>query len=288
MAESTIIGKIKASYPYQSKKKKQISDFILENISTCCFLSLHKFAEEIGVTEVTMLNYCRDLGYRNFSEFRDAMRSYIVYWKHPNERIWNIGEGTKEKNLITSIIDAEKEMLSFIAISHQEDDIDKAVALMLSKKKIFIAAHGISAVSADYCYRRLVSIGTDASILPIEDNHMMASKLSQFSADDCLLIAMAISPHGASTKKAVRLCSQEGITVISITDNPESEIAEASTIALTGNVSIKGATNSILSTIAMIDILAISASARSRGKSSETGERYRRLLELSSGKSYSS
>ena len=128
MAESTIITKIKAYYPYQSKKKKQISDYIQENISSCCFLSLHKLSAAIGVTEVTMLNYCRSLGYDSFSDFRDAMREYLVYWRHPNERIWNIGESGKEKGIASSIIDAEKEMISSLAAANPGERIAEAAS----------------------------------------------------------------------------------------------------------------------------------------------------------------
>ena len=285
MAESTIITKIKAYYPYQSKKKKQISDYIQENISSCCFLSLHKLSAAIGVTEVTMLNYCRSLGYDSFSDFRDAMREYLVYWRHPNERIWNIGESGKEKGIASSIIDAEKDMISSLAAANPGERIAEAASLIISKKRIFIAAHGISSVSADYCMRRLVSIGKDASILTAMDYHLMASQISQFDPEDCLLIALAVSPHGDSTVRAVKLCHEENIGIISITDNPLSEIASDSTIALIGNASIKGATNSIISTIAMIDVLAISASARSRNSAPEAEERFRRMLEFSAEKS---
>ena len=143
--------------------------------------------------------------------------------------------------------------------------------------------------------RRLVSIGKDASILTALDYHLMASQISQFDPEDCLLIALAVSPHGDSTVRAVKLCHEENIGIISITDNPLSEIASDSTIALIGNASIKGATNSIISTIAMIDVLiistiamidvlAISASARSRNSAPEAEERFRRMLEFSAEK----
>ena len=279
MAETTIIKKIKASYPYQSKKKKLISDFILENMSRCCFLSLNKLSKEVGITEVTMLNYCRDLGYASFSEFREAIRSYVVFWKHPNERMWNIGGSGADKSFITNITEAEKEMI--LSLPHQDEKINEAIALILSRKKIFVAAHGISNVSADYCQRRLTVIGKDTTFLPINDHHLMAMQLSQFDPEECLLVAFAITPHGESTTRAVKLCKEEGIDIISVTDNPESEIAVASSVSIIGNASLRGVTNSLLSTIALIDIIAIAAAAESHKRSPETEERYRRMLEFS-------
>ena len=283
MNTSDIITRIKNSYIKQNRKRKQISDYILSNISACCFHPLKKLAEEAGTTEVTLLSYCRSLGYSSFTDFRDALREYAVYWNQPNERTWQIGTDGNE-GMTERIVEAEMENLSVIIATDQENQIEKAVSMLLSAERIFIAAHGVSKVSADYCMRRLVSIGKDASILTALDYHLMASQISQFAPKDCLLIALAVSPHGDSTVRAVKLCHEENIGIISITDNPLSEIASDSTIALIGNASIKGATNSIISTIAMIDVLAISASARSRNSAPEAEERFRRMLEFSAEK----
>ena len=59
MNTSDIITRIKNSYIKQNRKRKQISDYILSNISACCFHPLKKLAEEAGTTEVTLLSYCR-------------------------------------------------------------------------------------------------------------------------------------------------------------------------------------------------------------------------------------
>ena len=48
MAGSDIITRIKDCYPTQSKKRKQISDYILANVSACCFYSLKKLAATIN------------------------------------------------------------------------------------------------------------------------------------------------------------------------------------------------------------------------------------------------
>lgn len=225
-----------------------------------------------------MLNYCRSLGYDNFSDFKEAMREYIVFWKHPNERISNI-ESRKSRDLFSIIAKDERELLSYIIENVDEELINKASDLILSKSMIFIAGHGISSVSAEYCRRRLTVIGKNASILEINDNHQMASQLSLYKPEDCLIIVFAISPHGLPTIKATQLCSESGFDIISITDNPESVIASASTIQFTASALILGTTNTILSSIAMIDIIALNTSVRTNDIDSETEERYQKLLE---------
>lgn len=277
MNTSDIITRIKNSYIKQNRKRKQISDYILSNISACCFHPLKKLAEEAGTTEVTLLSYCRSLGYSSFTDFRDALREYAVYWNQPNERTWQIGTDGNE-GMTERIVEAEMENLSVIIATDQENQIGKAVSMLLSAERIFIAAHGVSKVSADYCMRRLISIGKDAVMLDLSDPNMVSSHLSQNNPEKSLLIAIAISPHGKSTIRTVSLCREEGIPVIALTDTPGSPIAIDSDCTLTAPASILGVTNSIVSTVSLVEILSIRASISAR--SSTNGERYRKILEI--------
>ena len=226
---------------------------------------------------MTLLSYCRSLGYSSFTDFRDALREYAVYWNQPNERTWQIGTDGNE-GMTERIVEAEIENLSVIIATDQENQIEKAVSMLLSAERIFIAAHGVSKVSADYCMRRLISIGKDAVMLDLSDPNMVSSHLSQNNPEKSLLIAIAISPHGKSTIRTVSLCREEGIPVIALTDTPGSPIAIDSDCTLTAPASILGVTNSIVSTVSLVEILSIRASISAR--SSTNGERYRKILEI--------
>lgn len=278
MAGSDIITRIKDCYPSQSKKRKQISDYILANVSACCFYSLKKLAATINISEVTLISYCRSLGFSSFTDFREALRKYTVFWNQPNER-WQF-ESYEEEKAAERIVETEKASLSYIIESDQKEAIAKAAEMILSSERIFVAAHGVSQVSADYCTRRLISIGMNTIMLDLSDHHLLSSQLAQISADKSLLIAIAITPHGESTVKTVSLCKEEGIPVIAITDNPESRIASEATCSLSAPASILGVTNSILPSISIIEILSILASIKAKSKSAESGKRYRKMLEL--------
>ena len=251
MADSDIIGKIKTAYPLQNKKRRQISDYILHNLSECCFLPLRKLSDGIGVTEVTMLNYCRSL----------------------------IGESGKATNLASSVIESERDILSVILTGNGETAFEKAAEMLLSAERIFIASHGASTVSAAYCERRLTSIGINTVNMDISDEHMVASSISQVPAEKALLIVIAITPHGLPTIRTANLCRNEGIPILAITDNPHSDIASYAQCAITAPASILGATNSILPSIAMIDVITIIASIKARNASPVEDERYRSMLE---------
>ena len=281
MAESDIIRKIRDTYPLQNKKRRQISDYLLQNLSECCFLPLRKLAEEIGITEVTMLSYCRSLGYQSFTDFREALRNYVVFWKHVNERTWEgIGGAGTVANLATSVIESEKNNLASILTSNSEDDFDKAATMIINAERIFIAAHGASTVSAAYCEKRLTSIGKDATALELSDHHLVSSYLSQPEPSSALLVAIAIAPPGKSTVQTAKLCHSRNFPVLAITDNKDSELASYADCTIAAPASIQGATNSVLPSISIIDVISIITSIKARKTSPGEEERYRSMLEF--------
>ncbi|MCI9025656.1 MAG: MurR/RpiR family transcriptional regulator, partial [Dorea sp.] len=71
-----IIMRIEEHYPSMTKKQRQISDYIKENIDTMTFITLRELSKELGVTEITILNTCKALGYKSFNEMKYEVRKY--------------------------------------------------------------------------------------------------------------------------------------------------------------------------------------------------------------------
>ena len=82
-----ILEQIKAGYGSFSRPRQRISDFILNNPEQCCFLSLKNFAEQVGTTEVTVLNFCRGLGLNSYMALKKALQDYLIMRVNSGERL---------------------------------------------------------------------------------------------------------------------------------------------------------------------------------------------------------
>ena len=56
---------------------KSLADFMLQNTDTLTFISLRELSRQTGVTEVTILNMCKTLGYNSFNEVKYEFRKLL-------------------------------------------------------------------------------------------------------------------------------------------------------------------------------------------------------------------
>ena len=75
--ETDIITQIDKHYLSMTKKQRQVADYIKENIDTMSFITLKEMSKELGITEITILNACKVLGYNSFNEVKYEVRKYI-------------------------------------------------------------------------------------------------------------------------------------------------------------------------------------------------------------------
>ena len=69
--------RIEEYYQGLTKKQKSVADFIREHIEMMSFITLKEMSQQIGVTEITILNTCQSLGYDNFNELKYECRKMI-------------------------------------------------------------------------------------------------------------------------------------------------------------------------------------------------------------------
>ena len=53
-------------------KQKKIFDYMLNNPDDCCYMTIRQLSKRVGVTEVSILRMCRNLGFEGYSDFRGS------------------------------------------------------------------------------------------------------------------------------------------------------------------------------------------------------------------------
>ena len=91
-----ILEQIRANYGSFSRPRQRISDFILNYPEQCCFLSLRSFAQQVGTTEVTVLNFCRGLGLGSYMDLKKALQDYLIVRVNAGDRLKRRAGGPPE------------------------------------------------------------------------------------------------------------------------------------------------------------------------------------------------
>lgn len=73
-----ILESIKSQYDTFGKVQKWIADYLLAHPDEACFLSLKDFTKQVGVTEVTVLNFTKKIGLKSYLELKKELRLAVL------------------------------------------------------------------------------------------------------------------------------------------------------------------------------------------------------------------
>ena len=173
-----ILEQIRANYGSFSRPRQRISDFILNYPEQCCFLSLRSFAQQVGTTEVTVLNFCRGLGLGSYMDLKKALQDYLIVRVNAGDRLKLAVAGSgSAQDLYQRVCRAEREALQSTLDGNSVELLLAFTQALRRARRIFIAAHDFSRITAGNLEHRLLSLELDCCILELQARQDMFRRL---------------------------------------------------------------------------------------------------------------
>ena len=253
-----ILAELRTQFNTFGKARRKIAGFILEYPEKCSFLPLKDLAEQAGTTEVTVLNFCRDLGFKSYADFRREMQDDLVARVEIRQRMKLTHIGSRsEAELYEQVAQSSRKI---IESTYAENDVGAVLRFcgrLADAGHIFVVGHNVTAKHAQALSARLLYQGLDARFLDTRDREAVFSALTLWPPKDCLLVAFGITPVGTPTLSVADLCGQLGIEVLAVTDKASSPLARAATTSLLCNVRMMNLYNSSATMFIMLDMILV-------------------------------
>ena len=156
-----IIQRIHSAYPEMTKKQKSIADCLLESPEDIAYITLAQLSQKTSSSELTLLRFCQKVGYSSFLEMKSAFREYTQnmvkllsspQYFVPDATITDVsGKSELLRQICREESDACKEFFASLDLL----SIISAAEAIRKSKRIFICAHDISHVLAEFLAARL-------------------------------------------------------------------------------------------------------------------------------------
>jgi len=148
---SDIIKLIRDAYPGLSSAKKSAASYFLNHYSALQFSTVTELAEQIGVSDTTVINLCADLGFGGFSSFKRAVREELQQEK-PSPVVAQQQENSNEAR----VAELAAPILEAIQATFQDPanltTIAKGAELMASAKTVYaIGFWSSSSLAKEFC-----------------------------------------------------------------------------------------------------------------------------------------
>jgi DNA-binding MurR/RpiR family transcriptional regulator len=241
--------------------EERVADYILAHAGTVVNLPITELAEQIGVSEATIVRMCKKVGFRGFQELKINLAIETV---KPIQAVHEeISEDDQIDVVMKKVMAANTRALEATLDVLSETELRRAVEALYTARSIqFYGVGGSGPVAFDAAHKFMK---TGKPVTAYTDTHMQAMAASLVEPVD---VVVAISHSGSSRDviDALEIARNRGATTIGLTHYARSPIDKVIDIKL-GTSSYETlyrmeSTSSRIAQLAIIDALFIGVCLR--------------------------
>lgn len=223
----TPLTSIQARLDEFSTAERKVAEFVLANAAEVATSTIVDTAANVGVSEATVVRFCKSLGYKGYLDFRFALTQMLADPMQSLHAEIAPGDGidTIAERTIYSGIAALRDTLEIIDTAQ----IKQAVEATKRANHVMIVGVGTSTPFALDLHNKLFRLGISCEAL--NDPYIILMKLALLGPDD-VVIALSHSGASADPVDALRQAQQRNITTIAITGTVPSPITQYSDVIL--------------------------------------------------------
>ena len=257
-----IMMRIEETYPSMTKKQRRIADYMRKNIDTMAFVTLKELNKELGITEITILNTCKVLGYKSFNEMKYEVRKYInvnrrmdIYKQNDyfNTALPEYELSDKER-LLTEICMEERCLIEEYIKNFDCRQVMETARLFIEYHKIILCGRGLSHILCQWLASDLAGSQIPSMIVNAELNESVYSVLPALDADT-LFVAISFPDYYFMTEQMTKYAKMKGAKIVGITDSPSAGVAKYADKLLTVRSTTRMFLNTDSAPMALINML---------------------------------
>ena len=257
--QANCLARIRSKLPSLAASEAQVGKWVLKNADKAVYLSMARVGEECGVSDTTVLRFCRSVGFHGFTDLKISLARDLTSSTQLIHEAVTEGDSpmTVARKVFSSNIRALHDTLDVL----DESVLNQSVDLLAAARHILIIGVGTSGPIVQSLYNRLFRLGL--SCTAETDSYLQLMKAALLEPGD---VVVAISQSGSSVDPVLTLqeAKSRGAKTICITGNAKSPITEYADLTLI-SVSTERPLEAIAARIAqasIVDALCVSLSLR--------------------------
>lgn len=215
------------TYNRLRKSEMKVADIILEHPEDAIHFSVSELAEQAGVSDPTVIRFCRSLGFKGFQDFKISLaQSVIPEIRNIHE---TVNKGENVPDLVRKVFDANIAAVQSTLDTLDPASIERAIRELSGARRIMFFGLGNSAVVAKDAYHKFFRIGIPCEWF--EDSHMAMMAAAIMQPGDVLVV---ISHSGSSMDivEALEVASKAGAATIAIVSHHKSPVSAKASCTL--------------------------------------------------------
>lgn len=245
----------------------EIAEYILAHLSTIGFQTSTTMAEEIGVSDTSVIRFIRKLGFNGYADFRSEMNARTARQIEraqpdltPGEKYLRTLEHLGSSSLISDVSQYTLNNLQKSYAQLDQGTVEQIVDILLSSDRKYIAGFRGTACCAQYMASKLLFL--TPHVVPILHADATAvENLLDITERDCLFL-YSFPRYSEIARPLMEIARESGAKVILMTDRRTSPLANKADVVVTAQVDGLGFTNSYVAPLSLSEVILLSVSGR--------------------------
>ena len=165
--------RIKAKMPQLTETEKKIGSFVLENYETVLQCNVSELATHSGVSDASVVRFCRSIGYRGFQDFKMNLARDIL---PPDRQLSPIlGRGDTTEEVCRKIFLSEENVLNRTLLGLNMEDLHTLAVKIRHARKIVLFGTGGSQAVCNDVQHKFLKVGIETIAQSDIDMQLMES-----------------------------------------------------------------------------------------------------------------
>lgn len=250
-----------------TKTGKKISQYILDNDTEACFMTSTELAAKLEISEASVIRFSRSLGFTGYMDFQKNLREYYTEKINrvsnaitiPHERLRASIENPNTDYIEASMINTETNIKSILK-NNSRLNFEQAIELLYSSHRKYIVATRANSGVASYFFLLMKHMLPDV-YSTADSSISVIDHLCDVTEQDCVVL-FSFPRYSELDKQAMQMAKDAGASLLVITDNPSSPLAQYTDILLTVDVDTSFFFNSYVGVQLVTEILCAGLSRR--------------------------
>ena len=210
-----------------TQREKKIVGYIQENQDVFLNDTITEFAEKAGVSDATVVRFCRHIGYKGYQDFK----MHVVRDMLPKERQYNpvLERDDEPVTICSKIFNSEISVLSRTLPEIRVDVLETIAAHIRQARRVLIVGTGGSLNVAKDAIHKFMKIGI--MIYVYEDIDLQSMAASLLDRQD-VVFAISHSGSNINTRKCLEIAKAKGAFVIALTGKSRNPISNFADLAV--------------------------------------------------------
>jgi len=260
-----ILKKISEDYQIYSPRQRKVAEYLFQNLNQAILMNSRQIAGEASVSEATVVRFIARLGFRSFTEFKQAVGRKIIEDYSTSKRLVESAEMLNGKSsLFGDILRGDVENLKAMANWISEEMFNKAVEKMCSARTLYILGLRSSYALAFYLAFDLRFFLRSVRVIDLGVDDL-PEQLRDIGRSD-VLVVISFKRYTRNAVKIAEKIKGKRTFVIAITNSKLSPIAQLSDISLITETKIPSYFESYTAPMSLLNALITAIALREKDK----------------------